>query len=186
MRKTCGFIGQAAWKLSWLLGLVVISVSCGSAAKSNVQSGYEITTGSSTDQVTVTPAAGEVVFDIASETGIGRAEISLPGGQWPDRVELRLHLRGLESLTVTYGEVVVRTAVPSSSFDLIDQTVQVAGQPSPSKAADTLYEMYVDAYSAKGPVSIPLENGYFILRLPEDFLVGDHTSFTVEWIDFYR
>lgn len=187
MRDTYSVTWLAVRRAGFLFTLLIMSVGCGAAAApSTSDAPYTITTDKAGDAVTPAPGEGEVVFDITSKSGIGRAEISRPDGQWPERVELRLHLQGLESLKVTYGDVVVHTAVPSAGGKMVDQTVQRPDQPSPRTALDSRYEMALDVYDADGQTDIPLDNGYFSLWLPLDFRAGGHTTFTVDWIDFYR
>jgi len=169
--------------------LLLFSPGCGTAvspAASPTSAAYHITTSRPADTVTAVSGEAEVVFDIFSPSGIGRAEISQSDGRWPERIELRLHLRGLESLTVTYGDVVVQTAVSSTGDHTIRQTVELPRQTAPVPAQDTPYETTLDIVAVTGQASIPLEDGYFALRLPLDFHEGAHTSFAVDWIDFYR
>jgi len=170
-----------------LAGLLLCSVGCGTAVSpASSPASYQISTSRPADKVTAVPGEGEVVFDVFSPSGIGRAEISQPDGRWPERIELRLHLRGLESLSVTYGDVVVQTAVSSTGDHTVRQTVKSPAQTVPVPAQGTRYETTVELVTATGKVSIPLEDGYFALRLPPDFHEGAYTAFTVEWIDFYR
>ncbi len=177
----------AARKKGFLLALLLFLAGCGASGTANIPtSPYQVTTDKASDAVTSTEGDGQVVFDITSKTGIGRAEITRADGQWPDQVEIRLHVRGLESLTVTYGGVAVHTAVPSSGDKIYDQTVQLPDKPSPAKALDSRYEMPLIVVDADGQTDIPLDDGYFALRLPLDFHEGAFTTFSVDWIDFYR
>lgn len=169
-----------------LTGLVVLSVGCGTAVSpTETPPAYQITSTKPADQITITPGDGVVVFDVFSESGIGRAEMRLTDGRWPDQVDIRLHLRGLESLTLAYGAVVVQTAVSSSGDHAISQTVQTAGQP-PAATEGTPYAMPLTVAGGDGPIVIPLKEGYFAMQLPPDFTAGDYTAFTLNWIDFYR
>ncbi|MCB8986022.1 MAG: hypothetical protein H6659_19490 [Ardenticatenaceae bacterium] len=170
-----------------LLVLLLLVTGCGAAGAATPESSpYQVSVDKGTDTVTVTPGAGEVVFDITSKTGMGRAEISRADGAWPERVEVRLHLPGLESLTVTYGDVEVHTAVPSTAEKFVDQTVLLPGQNAPTRTLDTRYEMALTVVDADGQTDIPLDDGYFAVLLPLDFREGGYTSFTIDWLDFYR
>lgn len=42
-----------------------------------------------------------MIFDITSDRGIGRGNIELAKGQWPPKVVLHLHLKGLEGLNIS-------------------------------------------------------------------------------------
>ncbi len=132
-----------------------------------------------------------VIFDIFSQSGIGGADVSLTAGTMPERMLLRFHLKGLESLQFTYGEgeTVVKLAVSSSGAHDARETVMQGGdgaQESPL-TADSPYWMDVSIVAAEGTAtSIPLADGFFEITPPADFLHNDHHEFTLEWIDFYR
>jgi hypothetical protein len=148
-----------------------------------------------------------VIFDIYSQSGIGGADISLKTGEMPQQMHLRFHLKGLESLlfaypeamassdtvisddTVVSGETVVSLAVSSSGTVDIRETVVQGGDITLETplTPDSSFWMDVSIVAAEGTTAgIPLEDGYFEVTPPADFLQGDHHEFTLEWIDFYR
>ncbi len=54
-------------------------------------------------QIGINANQGQVTFSVASKTGIGRGNIKLIKGEWPAKVLLRLHLKGLEGLNISTG-----------------------------------------------------------------------------------
>ena len=130
-----------------------------------------------------------VIFDIFSQSGIGGADVSLAAGTMPKLVLLRFHLKGLESLQFTYGETTISLEISSSGAHDARETIMQGGdgaQESPL-TSDSPYWMNVSIVAADGvTASIPLEDGFFEVTPPADFLQGDHHDFSLEWIDFYR
>ncbi|MBT7817575.1 MAG: hypothetical protein HN566_12640 [Polaribacter sp.] len=53
------------------------------------------------DHISILLIDDQVAFDIASQTGIGKGFIELVAGQWPAKVTLNLHLKGLEGLNIS-------------------------------------------------------------------------------------
>ena len=78
-------------------------------------SAFESTTKKTEDQVEVETKEGTAIFTFRCPTGIGGATINIKDGQWPTTVILRLHLGGLESLSISNGKTAVRASVLSHS-----------------------------------------------------------------------
>ncbi len=55
------------------------------------------------DQIGINASQGQVIFSVASKTGIGRGNIKLVNGEWSAKVLLHLHLKGLEGLNISTG-----------------------------------------------------------------------------------
>ncbi len=130
-----------------------------------------------------------VLFDIFSQSGIGGADVSLTAGTMPERMLLRFHLKGLESLQFAYGEKAITTGASSSEAHDVRETVMQDGDRTQetSLTANSPYWMDVSIVPTEGATaSIPLEDGFFEVTPPADFLQGDYHEFTLEWIDFYR
>ena len=60
------------------------------------------------DSSVVEAVEGGVRVAIHSERGIGRGTITRVGAHWPEKLVLRLHLKGLEGLTLTAGDLRLR------------------------------------------------------------------------------
>lgn len=127
------------------------------------------------------------VVDIHSASGIGQVDIAAPDGAWPDVVELRLHLAGLENLTVDNGDMQVTAAVASSGSPAIFQSKTTADTPeTPITPADPAWiPLTIETADGSEP-AVPLQNGTFVARLPVTAFAPDARPLTVRWIDFYR
>lgn len=118
----------------------------------------EVVTKKEEDQVAVKVEGDTVVYSISSPSGIGGATIS-PWKGWPKQVIIRLHLRGLESFTVSNGKIKL--------------------------SASVLKIKILDA-NGKPLQTLPDEDGYFEITLPKALLQENPKSLTLGWIDFYR
>ncbi len=139
------------------------------------------------DRVKITPEKTGVIVDIFSESGIGRATLEPPDGQWPTGMVLRLHLRGLESFRLEAGPWGCEVSV--MSYPPYKTRLRVHGpDPMPRLDPKSPFWMVVKMRGAEGkPASkIPLERGYFELALPPAFLAKAPQKLEMHWIDFYR
>lgn len=114
------------------------------------------------DGLTIEDATRDVVFDITSEKGIGKIEFERFGAA-PETVTFKLRLKGLEEYRLTWGDQTVTGHYPSSG-----------GPADPNLRIES-----------ENP-TIPLQDGYFVLRAPSEFLHDAPVKFTLQWIDFYR
>lgn len=161
-----------------LLALVLLLAGC-VGVRQSMTPPPEITIATSSETDKITPSyseneAGEgwsAVLDVTSATGIGSGWVSLVAGAWPQPVLLRLHLAGLEELTLKAGEAVVQASVSSGPGRAVRQ-VDAAGQ-----------ELLPDS-----PLwlEVSFGDGYFDVLLPPDLLAPDVAAFDISWIDFYR
>lgn len=103
---------------------------------------------------------GAVHIDIEDPSGIGRATLRRVRGEWPARLQLRLHLKALEGLTVTIGDSVVPRK--NLAVRLLDPT----GKPLPGK------------HRLNRP-------GYYEATIPAAAIKGA-TEINIGWVDFYR
>ena len=141
------------------------------------------------DAVAVTADADRTLFTITSASGIGGATIERKGDSWPKQLVLRVHLRGLESLGITTGDLKLSASVASHSGN--PRTLILAkkdGKDSPPLAKDSPYWMDILALDAKGkPVNgLPDKDGYFEMVFPKALLDDNASKLTIGWIDFYR
>jgi hypothetical protein len=115
-----------------------------------------------------------LLIDITSPTGIGSAAIEKTAGQWPLKVVMRLHVKGLESFKFRYADILVDVAVSSHGDQTVNETYQQAGQTRTTSSGDPYW------------IAVTPGEGYFDLEAPSDFLKSGEDKFTIEWIDFYR
>ena len=59
------------------------------------------------NKITILRTASETVFEIKSEFGIGKAKVELVKGTWPQKVVIRLFLKGLEGFTLSGSNLVL-------------------------------------------------------------------------------
>jgi len=132
-------------------------------------------------------AAGDpVVVEVQSQSGIGAGSVELVSGAPPANIVVRLHLRGLEQLRLSYEQTVITAAVSSGDSNSIDQSVALPdGSAHPIAAGSPLW-LDIRIISAQQPPAIPLQQGYFEVRLPPGLLHEQRRSFALRWIDFYR
>ena len=115
-----------------------------------------------------------LLADITSPTGIGSAQIEKTAGQWPPKIVLRLHLKGLEDFKFHYGNTTVEVSVSSQTDHAVREVVEQGGKTSALSTGDPNW------------IAVTQAAGYFDLEAPAAFLQSGETQFTIEWIDYYR
>lgn len=139
-------------------------------------------------EASVSADAGLTAIDIVSPKGIGSARIELPPDVSPRNVVIRLYLKGLEELRLSYGQVTITASVASGEDHRVRQSLARQDDPSgeqPLMSSDPFW-LDIQIVSHDNTPRIPLETGYFEVRLPEDASRAGATSFWLRWIDFYR
>ncbi len=146
----------------------------------------KISTRKEEDSVSVLRQADTTIYAVHSPSGIGGA--TLPQvTQWPEKVVLRLYLKGLESLTIGNDAVRWHASVTSHGDHSQRLTVKQADRETEAEA-DTPYWTKIAAFGADGkPIEgLPKDGGYFELQLPKVLLERSSQTLRLEWIDFYR
>lgn len=126
----------------------------------------------------------ETIIEVRSESGIGRATLERTGPRWPESLILRLHLKGLESLSLVRDEVRLEWSVPSSG-----EPQSRATRRTPEGVEQSIDSTHPDFASIRivgAARQIPLKQGYFELRVPRKLLDGSPPTLRIQWIDFYR
>ena len=146
----------------------------------------EISLQKAQDSISVTRQADSVIYSVHSVSGIGGATLRSPN-RWPSKVVLRLYLRGLESLTVSNGQVELCASVASHSWNPTRLSIRRDEDEEPVEQDDVVWTK-IGIFDSDGNaiVGLPEEGGYFELVLPAVLLEGQPKSLTVQWIDFYR
>ncbi len=163
-------------------------MSCASQP-ANAQSGgepvFSVTAKNQDDQVNVQYVDGVPVVEVQSPTGIGSAKVELESGGMPENVILRLHLKGLEAIRLLSDQASIAASVSSSGpFGVSDQRVISAGSEYSITPINPLW-MKIEIVSDQSK-KIPLEEGYFEVTVPKEFIRDAGNSFEIQWIDFYR
>jgi len=178
--------------VKWVLPLLCLLVGGCAATPAGPSPGLSVElTGASAegDQITTSIEGAQVVVDVYSERGIGGAEISAPGGEWPQRLLLRLHLGGLESFEVSNGEFTIHTQLQSHPpyTQMCEVFVGDGGQGTPVDQNSAYYiPLQIVSGQVSGEATIPIEEGYIELALPAVLFEPEPETLSIEWIDFYR
>ena len=88
------------------------------------------------------------IRDRTSATGIGG--LTATADAWPAEVVVRLHLRGLEGLTIRYGHVIITSGV-SSTGDPVALTLSVVDEEGNVQSASPSYDIYYPDIRAVTP-----------------------------------
>jgi hypothetical protein len=102
---------------------------------------------------------------------------------------LRLHVRGLENLRLTYGGTQVEGFVSSTAPHTIHQQIVASGSAAPAQdlGPDSPFWMPLRLVASDATTpTIPLANGWIEVELPADFYATNERSFILDWVDFYR
>ncbi|MCS7237793.1 MAG: hypothetical protein NZ899_05915 [Thermoguttaceae bacterium] len=127
---------------------------------------------------------------IHSPRGIGWAEVT-PRQPWPDRVVIRLFLRGLEHLRIATGEfelvVSVRSYGDFAREVRLRKSPEGQGNEGPQSPGDPFW-VKVKAHSAAGEETpgLPPPGGYWEIELPSQLFREHSCPLRLDWIDFYR
>jgi len=142
------------------------------------------------NRITVKVVDQTALLDIYSERGLGRADVRWAGGDYPARILLRLHLRGLEELRFTYATTTITLALPSTGDSGVRQQYVAGAAPGLAQpvASDSPYWMKttIKGQPAQAQNPLPLTTGWIEVELPPHFLQERYTGFTLQWVDFYR
>ena len=124
------------------------------------------------DTVEIIHEPEQVVLDIRSEMGIGKATIT-PADRWPERLVLRLHIRNLEGLTLQNSEVEVSSFLGSEPEVDYHRRNESGGFDRRRPAGKVTVEIqWVDDY---------------IEALVPPLLLEDPTDpLWIQWVDYYR
>jgi len=154
-----------------LFGVALLSLAaCAVPTRQIDQPTFHYTPLKGDPKIVFTTSNESLLIDITSPTGIGSALIEKASGQWPPKVVLRLHVRGLESFKFKYGAKTVEASVSAQTHEVLVQEGQIS-----TVGSGDVYWMDV----TRNP-------GYFDIEAPADFMTSGENKFTIEWIDFYR
>lgn len=139
------------------------------------------------DSIEISVEDDTTVFDIRSRSGIGASKISPSPAGWPAKLTFRLHLRGIESFIVDNGLVVVNSYVQSTAPYMSLNSIKHKGKRESAITASSPYWMPVEVISETGKTNlIPLQSGYFEVKVADITLKNNPNSLFIHWVDFYR
>lgn len=113
-------------------------------------------------------------IEVFSESGIGNADLNIPNSTYPDQVTLRLHLQGMEELTIRHVAGTHSVSISSIGDNTINQSV-----------TDQLGERVLAA-NAPERLTVTAADGYIDVALPQSFINAQTRDFSIRWVDFYR
>ncbi len=122
------------------------------------------------------------ILDIHCPFGIDRAVIERNAHHWPETIEIRLHLSGLESFTIRAGETTLRWNVLSTQQN-VSCTLQ-EGNREEVVTSESAY--YSDILIIDKKQNHSLKKRIYKLRVPSELLKDNPQVIRLEWIDFYR
>ncbi len=177
LRLTCGVF------------LALFFNSCGMKNKQKQEScPFTITLGKAADSANCSSSQNIYRVGIHSASGIGSAILHFDSSGNSQRIQIVLHTKGLEQLTISDGEKSLQTAYSSTAGSLqIPRTFMSIKNNSPKELpADhpNYLPLKVEGSGKDGPI-IPLKSGYFSLLIPTA-LHQNADSLKISWIDFYR
>lgn len=146
---------------------------------------YHVTSNRPSSQVSVSNEANSAIIEINSDNGIGSATIKLVGGDWPQSIKMRFFLQGLEGLQFSYDETIAGLSV--NTQNMILQGVSIEGEEIEPIDEESDFWMPVSFEDKEGTaVGTPVPGGVIEVLAPTDFINGNYSEFTINWIDFYR
>jgi hypothetical protein len=139
-------------------------------------------------RITVGAEAQQTVVQVFSPSGIGGANIEVTSAALPQKLVLRFHLRGLEELRFTYGDMVVTARISSAEERAISQSYRGGrgGAQEQSIAETSPYWMPIRIVPSGAQATPPPQEGYIEVEAPADFIARGQRTFSIRWIDFYR
>jgi hypothetical protein len=169
-----------------LLSFLLASCASGPMGAPTQEPAFIVITKNPEDQVDIQYENGIALIDIQSPSGIGSAAFELESGAMPEHMTLRLHLQGLEQFRLTSAQDQVAASVSTGDpSNTENQTLLSSGRESPLLPGHPLW-MEINIISNQGEQQIPLEEGYFEVTVPQEFIQNAGKTFEIEWIDFYR
>jgi hypothetical protein len=136
--------------------------------------------------VSISTSGDTILVDVRSQSGIGTATVNLVSGTPPANVVIRLHLSGLEAFRLSFEQTVVTAEVANNASHAVTQNIELPDGGTRPIASDSPLWLDIRLVSAQATPAIPLQQGYFEIRLPNGLLHDQRRSFTIRWIDFYR
>lgn len=167
----------------WIVRVTSLTATPPSSLEANRNPPFTIQSQREDSEFQLKTRPSATIIDVRSRVGIDRATIKRVADTWPQSVVLRLHLRGLESLTVGAGNVSVRWSVPSTAPS--SRLVSLYRDGISSRLDDTS-PYYSKLHMVDGTGTIPLKDGYFELTLPTELFDENPDEISVHWIDFFR
>jgi hypothetical protein len=169
--------------LTALVAIVLATATVRAAEPGDVSLDYQLTTGHDDTGVKVSLVDQALVLDITSPRGIDHLHVRREKAAWPDKLVVRLRLKGLEQFVIAADAKSFAWSVPSHGEPNSRMMRFVAKEELPVAIEDPCFAAI--RIVAKNH-AIPLNDGYFELTFPTKCLDGNPEQIKFRWIDFYR
>ena len=163
-------------------GALLLSLSGCAAGPAAGSARYRAVSQQPGDGITIEDGTHDVTIDITSESGIGSMEIQRLGPP-PKTLTVNFHLKGLEEMTLSWGDTRVTAHVASGSGNVHEEMGQGG---APAAAIDSTSPYWMPIRIEAEDATIPLKDGYFAVTTPPAFIQAAPQRFLLKWIDFYR
>ena len=154
-------------------------------AQAQAQTVFSVEVKNSDDQVSILYEQGTAFIEINSPSGIGSAKFVHESGRMPERIMARLHLQGLEEFRlISSDQNIISASIPGS------MGIQAQSQRKVSENGELAIRssdpLWLDIEIISDSQQIPLQDGYFEIAFPMEFIKQSGSSFEIRWIDFFR
>ena len=102
----------------------------------------------------------------------------------PEQIVVQIHVKGLEEFRLISKQNIVSASV--SSGDGLQAQSQRKSSGTSEQAIRASDAFWLNIKIVSDSQQIPLENGYFEINIPVEFIKQSGSSFEIHWIDFYR
>ena len=168
-----------------LMNVFLVSCSNQSAsAQSKREPVFSVESQNGDDQITFQSRANTTIIEIDSPSGIGSATFNLESGDMPEQIVVQIHVKGLEEFRLISEQDSVSASVSSGAGLQAQRQRKSSGNSEQAIRAGDAFWLNIKIVS--GSQQIPLEDGYFEINLPVEFIEQSGSSFEIHWIDFYR
>lgn len=169
-----------------VFGLLLTACAGQSAgAESQEQPDFSVEVKNNDDQISILYEQDTAVIEIKSPSGIGSATVVLESGEMPEQIIARLHLQGLEEFRlISSDQNIISASIPGSMGIQAQSQAKVSGNGEQViRSSDPLW---LDIEIVSDSQQIPLQDGYFEIAFPMEFIKQSGSSFEIRWIDFFR
>ena len=175
------------WRLGLLAtGILIAGCSAPTGAAEMPTPVFAVSAEGDGNEIKVNVEDGTAIADVRSRRGIGSATVELVSGTLPENIVIRLHLKGLEQFRLVYDQTAIIASVSSGEGGSVGQSVGAPDGDERPIAPGSPFWVAIRIVPDQATPYVPIEVEYFEITLPDDFLQGEHRSFSIRWIDFYR
>ena len=166
-----------------VLGLFLASCASQSVNAQESKPEFRVSVKNADDTVSILDENSQTIIEIHSDLGIGSASFELISGTMPNSILLRLHLKGLEDFQLISPQTTLGASVASGEAGLPVERIVSSASEFPILPT---HPLWIGIEIVAENKHIPLEEGYFEITIPQEFIRSAGVSFEVKWIDFYR